>query len=44
MALHVRLYDAILRHRGEATEVSQHFLLALSEFDQWCLLIYLSCL
>ena len=35
--------EAILRHRGEATEVTERFL-ALSEFDQWCLLIYLGCL
>jgi len=35
--------EAILRHRGEATEITQRFL-ALSEFDQWCLLIYLGCL
>ena len=35
--------EAILRHGGEATEVTQRFL-ALREFDQWLLLTFLSCL
>ena len=35
--------EAILRHRGEATEVTERFK-ALSEFEQWCLLIYLGVL
>jgi CxxC motif-containing protein (DUF1111 family) len=35
--------EAILRHGGEASEVTQRFL-GLREFDQWVLLTFLSCL
>jgi CxxC motif-containing protein (DUF1111 family) len=35
--------EAIMRHRGQATEVLQQFV-ALNDFDKWLLLTFLSCL